>query len=459
VINAFIRFEGLDYIDDPLVEEKLDRYVRCIQRLAHHYGGNLRKLDYGDKGSVAHVIFGTPVSHEDDEARAVGWALDLQAAVKDLPFITGLYIGITKDQVYAGAVGASERRAYSMMGDEVNASARLMQACQSGQILVGERIMQATHKQYMFHQYPSFQVKGKYEPVPVATPLGRLPPMPQITPAGPLVGREMEIARLEQLLNELAAGKGQVLRIEGSTGIGKNRLAAELVQRANGRGVRTLIGNGQSYGRSTPYLPWREIIQGLFNLQSAWPAMQQAMQMQGMLQWIAPEAVALLPLLGDLLGLELPDTPQTAALDGKGRQEALFKLLNDLLFRLAGQQPLLILIEDCQWVDEASLTLIEYMTYRLTGQRLLLTITHYPTSELGEPVLPGLSGLAHHQTLCLGELNAEQVGKLVKDRLGGEAPEGLLGLIQEKTQGNPLFVEKLAEMVRETSRLKTVDGR
>ncbi len=459
VISAFIRFEGLDYIADPLVEEKLDRYVRCIQRLAHHYGGNLRELDYGDKGSVAHVIFGTPVSHEDDEARAVGWALDLQAAVKDLPFITGQYIGITKGQVYAGAVGAKERRAYAMMGDEVNASARLMQACQPGQVLVSERIMQATHKQYMFHQYPGFQVKGKFEPVPVATPLGRLPPMPQIMPTGALVGREIEIARLEQVLGDLLAGKGQVLRIEGSTGIGKSRLAAELVQRANGRGVRTLIGNGQSYGRSTPYLPWREIIQGLFNLQSAWPAVQQAMQMQGMLQWIAPEALPVLPLLGDLLGVQIPDTPQTAALNGKGRQEVLFKLLNGLLKRLAGQQPLLILIEDCQWVDEASLALIEYLASRLAAQRLLLTITHYPANELGQPVLPGLNGLAHHQSLCLGELNAEQVGRLVKDRLGGEAPKNLLELIQEKTQGNPFFVEELAEMVRETSRLKTVEGR
>ncbi len=166
-----------------------------------------------------------------------------------------------------------------------------------------------------------------------------------------------------------------------------------------------------------------------------------------------------LPLLGDLLGLEIPDSPQTAALDGKGRQEALFKLLADLLKRLAAQQPLLILVEDCQWVDEASLALIEYLACGLAGQRLLLTITHYPASELGQPVLPGLNGFAHHQALCLGELNHEQVGKLVKDRLGGEAPENLLALIQEKTQGNPLFVEELAEMVRETSRLKTVEGR
>jgi|GEM_PF-374546 len=458
VISAFIRFEGLDYIGDPDVEEKLDQYVRRIQQIANHYGGNLRELDYGDKGSVAHVIFGAPVAHEDDDARAVGWAVDLQAAVKELPFIAAQYIGITKGQVYAGAVGALERRVYAMMGDEVNGSARLMQACQPGQILVSQRIMQATQKLFMFHQYPGFQVKGKFEPVPVATPLGRLPPLPQLLPASPLVGREAELARLLQMLDELCAGQGQSLRIEGGAGIGKSRLAAELFQRANARGVRTLIGNGQSYGRSAPYLPWREIIQGLFNLQPTWPAAQQAMQMQGMLQWIAPEAASQLPLLGDLLGLQFPDTPVTAGLDGQQRQSALFSLTHDLFGRLATQQPLLLLLEDCQWMDEASQALVEFLAARLPAQRLMLVFTHYPASELAHAVLPALSAFPHHHDLSLGELTGEQVGRLLKDRLGGEAPQSLLEMIQEKTQGNPLFVEELAEMMRETSRLKTVEG-
>ncbi|MBN2550064.1 MAG: tetratricopeptide repeat protein [Anaerolineales bacterium] len=457
VVNVFLRFEGLDFEGDAEIETKLDTYVRLVQSLAGRFGGSLIRLDYGDKGSVMHVVFGAPTAHADDELRAVGWALELQAATRELPYITNQLIGMTRGQVYAGALGASTRRGYTLMGDEINASARLMMACQPGQALVSQSIMQAAQKRFMFHQFPGYQVKGKFEPVPVAMPVAPLPPMQQFVPPRPIVGREAELAMLDETLTQTSTGLGQALRIEGVEGVGKSRLAAELVQRAMGRGFRTLTGSGQSSGRATAYLPWRDIFMALFGLQSAWPAAQQAMQIQTMLQWINPEWIPRLPLLGDLLGLSIPETPLTASLDARLRQQSLFALVGDLLKRMASQQPLLVLIEDCHWMDEASSALVESIGLGLSGP-LLLVVTHRPP-EPGAAILPGLDAAPRCQSLHLEELPQEAVSRLVQGYLGGELPGELMELIQERSQGNPLFVEELSETLREVGRLQNVEGR
>lgn len=459
VVSAFVRFEGLDYQGDPQVENKLDQYVQTLQRTAEQFGGAMVRLDYGDKGSVAHVIFGAPVAHEDDDARAVGWSLNLQAAAQELPFISAQYIGIAKGQVYAGALGAETRRGYTLMGDEVNASARLMQACQPGQILVSQRVMSAAQKRYTFHQFPGYQVKGKFEPVPVATPVAPLPASQQMVSAGPLIGRAAEMTILEDALEQSMGGDGQVVRLEGAAGVGKTRLVGELLQRALARGMRTLMGAGQSVGQGTPYLPWREVFQTLFGLQSAWPTAQQAAQIQNMLGWINPEWLPQVPLFGDVLGLEIPDTATTAAFDGQQRRDTLQALVSGLLAHTAAQQPLFILIEDCQWIDQASGTLIDILGQRLSSAPVLLVVSHRPPLDPDQSPMPSLNDLPNYTHLALSELAPEAVQTLVTERLGGELPSEILIQIQERAQGNPFFVEQLAETLREIGRLQMVEGR
>ncbi|MEW5870358.1 MAG: tetratricopeptide repeat protein [Chloroflexota bacterium] len=462
VVSVFLRFEGLDFENDSQVHQKLNRYVSTIQAVAASYGGMLARLDYGDKGSVMHVLFGSPHAHEDDELRAVGWALDVQSAVHELPFATTLQIGMTRGQVYAGALGVSLRRSYTLMGDEVNASARLMIACQPGQILTSQKIMQAAQKRFIFHQFPGFMVKGKYEPIPVGMPVAALPQMPQMTAAGPLVGREVELEQLEKLLDNLVVtGAGRVLRIHAATGMGKSRLCAEMAQRAILRGVRTLVSTAPSTGQVTPYVAWREVLHTLFGLQAAWPAMQQSMQIQTMLQWINPEWLPRLPLLGDLLGLQIPETPLTASLDAQVRQQSLFALFGDLLTCMAAQQPLLILIEDCHWIDGASAALFESLAQSLfqAPVRIILIATHRPPDDPSQPILPTLDSLPVYTGIELGELPEPAMRSLVTAHLGGELAPALMDAILRRASGNPFFIEELAESLRESSHLQMVEGR
>ena len=127
VVSLFIEFRGLDYDGDADAGEKLQTYFATAQTLAAHYGGRLNRLITGDKGNLLHVIFGAPRAVEEQEQRAVQFALQWQKEGGSLPFIEMQRIGIAAGRVFAGPVGSADRHDYTTIGDAINLSARLMQ--------------------------------------------------------------------------------------------------------------------------------------------------------------------------------------------------------------------------------------------------------------------------------------------------------------------------------------------
>lgn len=225
-VALFMRFSGIDYDGDEQAGQKLDTYIRWVQAILARYGGFLLSIIMGDKGSYLYATFGALLSHENDPARAVASALELQLPPPELAFIGPVQIGITLGRVRAGTYGGTTRHTYGVMGDEVNMSARLMQNAQPGQILVSHRIAEAVAQEYRLEYLGPLKVKGKEEPIPVSAVLGRgrqSVRKPVKLFATPLVGREAELAQLEPLLAGLASGAGQILRIEGPAGMGKTQ--------------------------------------------------------------------------------------------------------------------------------------------------------------------------------------------------------------------------------------------
>ncbi len=167
----FLKFHGIDYDGDDNAGARLDAFVRWVQTVLARYDGSLLQLTMGDKGSYLYAAFGAPVSHDDDGARAVSAALDLQSAPAELRFITNIQIGVAYGQMRAGAYGSSAHRTYGVLGDKTNLAARLMQAA-SGGILCDEAIYQAANTHLNFDSLPPILVKGKANPVAVYRPTG-----------------------------------------------------------------------------------------------------------------------------------------------------------------------------------------------------------------------------------------------------------------------------------------------
>jgi class 3 adenylate cyclase len=172
VVTLFLRFSGIEYDQDEKAGVKLDAYIRWVQAVITRYDGNLIQLTIGDKGSYLCAAFGAPIVHEDDSVRAVSAALELRNPPPELAFAGRNQIGLAQGVMRAGAYGSPARRTYGVMSDEINLSARLMQAAAPGQILASQETSDATAGQYLWESLPDMRLKGKAEPVAVSSLVG-----------------------------------------------------------------------------------------------------------------------------------------------------------------------------------------------------------------------------------------------------------------------------------------------
>lgn len=469
----FLKFEGIDYERDQAAGARLDAYVRWVQAVIARCEGTLIQLTIGDKGSYLYAAFGAPIAHEDDALRTVTTALELRTLPPDLNFVRQVQIGVSQGTMRTGAYGGTTRRTYGVLGDETNLAARLMGHAPPGEALVSRRVHQIVARSFQWEELPAIRVKGKTEPVPVARLVGPRRPRAgdawwRREPGRPLIGRDPELARLDAVLARVLAGQGQILRLEGGRGMGKSRLALELARRAADQGVRVSIGPCQSTSRHILYAPWQPIFRALLALDGGdhpsgpgAAAAQQIARLQSAVEAINPAWRIRLPLLGDLLGLPIADNATTATFDPRLRQEALFALAVELVQHVAAVQPLLLLLLDAHWMDEASQALTLALSRVATHSSLLLMVVHRPPLPEDRALLPGLSQLAGYHHLALGELAPEAIAQLAAARLGValDAISALaLSLIQAQAQGTAYFAEALLDALCQSGHLVERDG-
>lgn len=469
-VNAlFLKFGGIAYDDDDRAEEKLDRYICLVQRVLAQYQGYLIKLTIGDKGNYLLATFGAPLAHDGDEANAVAAALELQSPLMQPPFINGVQIGLSQGWMLTGAFGSDNRRAYDVLGNEANIAARLMSQAQPGQLLVSQRIVEATAPHFHFEGPTLIKLKGSDKPLPFFLAVRRKNPSATIPPASSpgLVGRDHELSHLEAILPQVVAGQGQIVRLAGPAGIGKSRLVAELAARAGERGLRVAIGACQSAGQHLSYFPWRQVFRHLFEL-TAEPlnGQERAGWLAGQIERLADALTSLnpdwqlrLPLLGDLLNLPLEENETTAALDPKQRRELLLQLLIEIIQTWAERQPLLLLIEDAQWLDELSTALLLTLSRVLAEKPVLLLIVHRPAGPDSQSTWSEFDRLPNHHLLELTELSLAGVKELATQRLGRQAAPLLVSFLQTQTRGNPFFIEESLNALRESGHVRYADKR
>jgi class 3 adenylate cyclase/tetratricopeptide (TPR) repeat protein len=458
----FLRFGGIDYDQDVDAPQKLDIFFQQVQKILTRFDGSLLQLTIGDKGSYFFAAFGAPVAHEDDVDRAASAALDLQLLPSQLDFIEPLQIGLTYGRMRVGAYGSSFCRTYGVLGDAVNLSARLMQAAQPGQILANNEVQNRAGAAFIWEELPPIKVKGKTE----AVILHRLVRV-RHRQAGfslearfplPPLGRETVLAGLTSSLEKLSSGQGQVIRLSGEAGMGKSHLAAHFLHQAREKNVRVVVGVCQSVTRSAAYAPWRQIFYALLNLQDI--AESEAInKLTSTIQTEHPSWELRLPLLGDLLGLPIPDNATTAALDSTLRQASLFSLLVEMLQTWAQVQPLVMLVDNTHWMDEVSQALTQTVAEQVCGTAPALIVLAQRPTHFGDPLLfPGLTSLSNYAELILNEITKTEVAVIAERILGAPLTPLLLEIIQQTARGNPFFVGELLSAMRTGAQIIQTDN-
>ncbi len=251
----------------------------------------------------------------------------------------------------------------------------------------------------------------------------------------PLVGREKERATLLAHLEAAIGGQGGLVLIEGEAGVGKTRLLQEIARDAEWRGAQVYWGRGREPAELPPYGVLREALQAAL---SPLRAGQLAELVEGV--WLR-EVSRMLPELAEWL----PELPPYVALEPEQQQARLLEALTRTVLALGHIVPHLLILEDLQWADEATLSALIHLLRRLAESRVLVIASYRGEEAREQPALwealQSLDRAGGHQRLLLARLTAAQTGELVRRGLGLAARAPLLEeRLYRETDGNPLFV-------------------
>lgn len=454
VTVVFVNLPGFNS-RTPLAEAQ--EVMTALQQSIYHFEGSLNKLSVDDKGVSLLAGFGLPpVAHEDDPARAVGAALALTEKMNDLGWACS--IGIATGRVFCGAYGNEDRREYTMIGDTVNTSARLMQSAQQG-ILTDQNTHAASALTFEFETLEPVRMKGKTEPVACFRPVQRCSPSRATSDRnGVTIGRSSEQKVFLGQLDRLSGRQqGSILLLEGEAGMGKSHLANAFAHLAEQKGCRILHGHSDAIESSTPWFAWRSIIEQILAFSDLPNAFGVSTEEIISRFGLDDDLQQLLPLLSSVLPVKWPENQWTGPMKGAIRADNTNRLLTHLLVHTAETQPTVLLMEDVQLLDTASLELLR--TIAATVRTVMIVMTSRPTHEDREPDLEAILELSHCRHLTLESLSPDESVKLAEQLLDADRlPRSIEKLIRTRTQGQPLYIEELIYALRDSGTIQTVDG-
>ncbi|MGZ4778371.1 MAG: AAA family ATPase [Thermoanaerobaculia bacterium] len=425
--------------------------MRSLQTELYRYEGSVNKLSIDEKGVTMLAALGLPpLAHEDDPRRAALAAMDMKSRLDESGQKTS--VGVNSGSVFCGTIGDATRCEYTLIGDVVNVSARLMQAANGG-VLCGETTRRMAGDRIKWLALEPISVKGKSQPLPVFRPIR--PSWTRIERRTEMSGREVERARLQKRLDDLHTGRRGVLLIEGEAGIGKSTLLDWLRTTADGSAIAVFAGSADAAQRSTSYFAWRPVFRRLFEIDDAASLESRRAQVLALLD---EKSRDLAPLLESVLSLGFDDNETTAPMFGAARSDNTVSLLMRLLRESAANKPLLITIEDAHWLDSASWTLAARVADALPSTLCVIT-----TRPLAEPVPRAWNEISESpdaDRLPLGALDPASTLELVRRNLGVESlPQPVADFLRDRSQGNPFFVQEMAAALVESGRIRIAEGR
>jgi class 3 adenylate cyclase/tetratricopeptide (TPR) repeat protein len=406
-----------EQLDPEALRDVWSRYHETAREALERHGGTIEKF----VGDAVLAVFGIPVVHEDDAVRAVRAALELRQA------LAGLNEGLERDYgvriavrtgVNTGAVMAgdpTQGQAFAT-GDPVVVAQRLEAAAAGGEILVADATLRLVRDAVVAEALPPLELKGKSEAVKAWRLLDVLPGAAGVSRRmdSQLVGRTEELARLRAEFDQVLADRScRVVTILGEAGVGKSRLAAELVA-GLGEEALALEGRCLPYGKGITYWPLREIV----------------------------DRIDLDGLLAGEVDAEMVHGRILEAIgraDPGSRSDELYWAVRRLLETLARERPLVLVLDDVQWAEPAFLDLVEYLAGWSRDTAILVCCL--ARTEFAE-IRPAW------QTLPLRPLSAEETADLL-GALTGPLDPATARELTRATGGNPLFLEEMVRMLEE----------
>jgi class 3 adenylate cyclase/tetratricopeptide (TPR) repeat protein len=378
VAVAFLRFDGTDTLlaegGVEVLTTAVDEVLQNVQEASAAHDVSFLDTDVDVDGGKILLVGGAPRSAGDDTDRLLTAVCEAVNRAGRLP----LRAGISQGRVFTVDTGSPSRRTYSVKGDTVNLAARLAAHADTGSILMAADVLEHTRRSYAVHDAPMASLKGKSKPVPVVTLSRPLDPRREQDTEHVFVGRDAEMSVLRDATEQLIKGSGGVIEVVGEPGIGKTKLADEAVAQA--RDITVLRCDCERTGAATPYTPVRRLLHHVLGTNSSMDPDTIANCLQDCVLKAAPDLAPWVSLLGVVLDVTIPPSPEVAELEEQHRAERVPELVGDLLERMV-PTPLMLVVEDSYLADPAServLTTVATRTQRLPWF-MLVTRDERPT--------------------------------------------------------------------------------
>ena len=427
-----------------IMADLADSCAAVVQR----YDGTIDKFT----GDGIMAVFGAPVALEDHAIRACRAALAIQDATvrlaADVMERDGvdlrLRVGLNSGQVIAGEIGSGPF-GYTAVGEQVGVAQRMESVAPPGGVMLSASTARLVDGAANLSESELVEIKGADVPVPACRLLG-MGDRHRAAERGESkrVGRRWEMSAVEGLLGRAIDGRGAVVGVVGSPGIGKSRLVREVSAMAATRGVDVFTAFCESHTAHVPFHAVARLLRAATGVTGLDP--QTA---RDRLRAQVPDAdTEDSLLLDDLLGLADPDV-ELPNIDPDARRRRLTALVN--AFSLARETPAVYVVEDAHWIDEVSESMLADFFVVIPQTASLVLITYRPEYR------GALAHVAAAQTIALAPLSDSETAALVADLLGPDSSVDALGqTIADRATGNPFFAE---EIVHELADRRVLQGK
>jgi predicted ATPase/class 3 adenylate cyclase len=446
---AFVSFK------EPTDLKDLDLFTGKVLETSDNYGGYFEGLDFGDKGGNFLVIFGAPISYENNIERAVNFINEIRKDYKDQ-----IRAGITTGTVFAGLKGSEQRAIYGVIGEIVNLSARFMMKAAWGETLLSKPVNRKIEAIFRTIRLHPRKVKG-YEKRIVPYRLAEEKGVRKVTFfANEMVGRRKELTQLRRHLKPIRNGKfGGIVYLYGSPGIGKSRLIYELIRSSK---IRAFTFQCDSILKNS-LNPFAYFLNDYFK-QTASPSLDDRKRtFENIYNDIVKtygkdhtqELHRIKSIIGSVIGLHWEGSIYSM-IAVRDKPTVINFAINSFIKVLCSSEPLILLIEDIQWIDDASQGALQILTRQIRDVPFIILASGRYNDDGSKPVLRKDDDVKVGE-ITLFELEMESIEALVENSLLQKPNVELTKYIQSRTEGNPFYIEQFCLYLKEKD-LLVLDG-
>ncbi|MFO8061659.1 MAG: tetratricopeptide repeat protein [bacterium] len=436
VSSVFISFRDI---------EDMNLFVNDIIESSDKFGGYFNLIDSGDKGNVVFTIFGAPVSNEDDILRSINYASHIRGRYRK-----NVRIGITYGSVFAGFIGSNIRGHYTVIGDKVNIAARFMSRADWGDIWISENMGRSVLNDFLIEYGGSLELKGKQDAIPYYMLKERRKTGGALFFENQFVGRDEEIDSIKSFIDEINRKHSTgLVNISGEAGIGKTRFIYMLQS--------ILTDYKLIYLKCDEILakslnPIESFFEYIFEISGAdndvnskeifdehFSGLINSVEKDENSKYLTHQLSRLKYVIEGFMGIN--ENAAYRLLDGKARFSNILQSFIYLMKIIAGNKKLFIVIDDFQWIDADTNSVISDMLNQISNEHPVLCLLQRPDSGID------ISSLKPDNTeqlnIHLKRFSQNDNTAYIKSLLPYKPDKHLSDMITEMSEGNPFYIEQI----------------